>query len=328
MSVLTTDRSAHRGRTNVDPRRPGTARRDQRPWQAGVRAHPRDVLAMSRPRFWVTSVVAIQLGFVLETRRIIPRGDEIVTMAHAAVVAGPLLWLAVLAFNDACDLDSDRINPRKAGSPLVQGRITPRQAVWIGTAASLLAVVVAIPMGELFTIGVAGTVVLAWAYSMPPLRLKARAGADVVVNAAAVGVVGPLGGWVAVSGTTGGFPWPIALIGLMAAAALYLPTTMADHDADRAAGIRTTAVVLGRRATFELGFALWAGSASVALVCAVAGVVVDPSLVQLHLVMAPVLLVLYRVALRERPSFTAITIVAGAYLIPCAAFVVTYVDSI
>ncbi|NEE01938.1 UbiA family prenyltransferase [Phytoactinopolyspora halotolerans] len=292
------------------------------------RIRARDILVMSRPRFWLASAVAVHVGFVLATRRVLPRGDEFLTMAHVALVAGPLLWLAVLAFNDAHDLDSDRLNPRKARSPLVQGRLMPRQATRIGLAASLLAVLVAVPLGALFASGVAATLLLAWAYSAPPLRLKARAGADVLVNAAAVGVVGPLGGWVAMRGSTDGFPWPIAVIGLLAAAALYLPTTIADRDADAAVGIRTTAVVLGSRVTLELGFALWLASAVLALACAVADVVVSPSLVPLHLVIMPILLVLYRRLLTGRPSFAAITVVAGAYLVPCAAFVITYVDSI
>jgi chlorophyll synthase len=288
----------------------------------------RDLLALSRPQFWLLSVVAMQLGFVLATHRILPRGAEILTMANAALVAGPLLWLAVLAVNDARDLDSDRINPRKARSPLVRGRVTAPQAVRIGTGAGLLAVLAGLPLGATFSLGTALVVLLGWAYSTPPLRLKARAGADVLVNAGTVGVLGPLGGWVATTGTTDRFPWPIALVGLMAVAALYLPTTVVDLAADREVGVRTTAVALGRRATFALGFALWTGSAVLACGLAVAGVVVDPSLLPLHLLMMPVLLGLYWTMLAGRPSFPAVLVVAGAYIVPCTAFVLTYVESV
>lgn len=204
---------------------------------------------LSRPRFWVLSVAAMQLGFVLATHRVLPRGPELVSMALAVLVTGPLLWLAVLSVNDAYDLDSDRNNPRKAGSPVVRGRFTPAAALRIGAVASLAAVLAALPLGGMFALGTGLTVLLGWAYSAPPLRLKARAGADVVANAFALGVLGPLGGWVAVTGTVDGFPWPISALGFMAVAALYLPTTMVDHDADGRVGIRTTAVALGRRAT-------------------------------------------------------------------------------
>lgn len=287
-----------------------------------------DLLRMSRPQFWLLSTVAVHLGFVLATHRVLPRGFELVTMANAALVAGPLLWLAVLAVNDAHDLDTDRASPRKVESPLVQGHVTPRQAIRTGCVAGLLAVLAAVPLGGWFALGTAALVLLGWAYSAPPLRLKARAGADVAVNALAVGVLGPLGGWVATTGTIEQFPWPIAAIGLMAVAGLYLPTTLVDRDADRAAGLRTTAVALGRRATFELGFALLAGSAALALALAATGVVLDRSLLPLHILVAPGLLGLYRVLLADRPSFAAVLVMAGAYAVPSAAFVATYVEAV
>jgi chlorophyll synthase len=287
----------------------------------------RDLLLISRPHFWFLSFVAIHLGFVLATHRVVPRGHEIVAVANAALVAGPLLWLAVLSINDAWDLENDRANPRKADSPLIQGRVTPEQAFRVGVIASVLTVVAAVPLGRLFTMGTAVVVLLGWAYSTPPVQLKARAGADVVVNSFVVGVLGPLGGWVATTGTIDRYPWPISVVGMMAVAALYLPTTLADRDADGRVGVRTTAVMLGRRATFEIGFALWAGSAVLALLLAATDTVIDPSLVPLHLLMTPVLLALYRILLKAPSTFGAVLVVAGTYAVPCAAFVMTYIES-
>ena len=288
----------------------------------------RDWITLSRPHFWFLSLVALHLGFVLATHRLVPRGEELITMAIAALVAGPLLWLAVLSVNDAWDLDNDRVNPRKAGAPLVRGRITPREAVRVGVIASLASVLVAVPLGRLFAVGTALVVLLGWAYSAPPLRLKARAGADVIVNSVVVGTLGPLGGWVAMTGSIQGYPWAISIIGVMAVAALYLPTTLVDREADHRVGVRTAAVALGSRLTFEIGFALWVGSAMLALGLAVTGVVIDRSLVPLHLLIAPVLLTLYRVLLREPSSFGAVLLVAGTYVVPCAAFVLTYIESL
>lgn len=282
-------------------------------------------MRIARPRFWIASVVSIHVGFVLATHRIMPTGGQIWELAPAAVSAGPLLWLSVLAFNDAHDVATDRLNPRKADFPVVSGRVTPREASIIGVVSGTLSVVVAAAVGPLFMVGTALAVALGWAYSAPPLRLKARPGADVAVNAAAVGLLGPLGGWVAVTHTGAGYPWLISVIGVLAAAALYLPTTISDIDADIAAEIRTAAVALGRRVAFELGFWLWTASAAIAFVMALTGTVIDESLLPLHVVMAPFLLALYRVLLRDRPTFRAITVVAAAYLVPCTAFVVTYV---
>lgn len=282
---------------------------------------------MARPRFWVASVVMAEIGFVLATHRIVPRGFELVTMAHVALVTGPLLWLAVLAVNDAHDLDSDRVNPRKAGAPLVAGRVSARDAVRIALVAAAVTVLAALPLGPLFATGTALVVVLGWAYSAPPVRLKARPGADLLANAV-VGVLGPLGGWVAFTGGAQGFPWPIAVLGVLAAAALYLPTTAADADADRSAGIDTIAVRLGARATFEAGFGLWTASAALAFWLALNDVVLDRSLLPIQAVATPVLLVMYRVLLKGKPAFSAITVVACAYLVPCGAFALTYVESL
>lgn len=286
----------------------------------------RDVLAVSRPRFWTASFVMAEIGFVLATHRIVPRGPEALTMLHVFAVTGPLLWLAVLAVNDAFDLATDRVNPRKAASPLVAGRVSRRAALRIAVAAAALTVLAAVPLGALFTVGTALVVLLGWAYSAPPMRLKARPGADLLSNAV-IGVLGPLGGWVAFTGGAAGFPWPIAVVGVLAAAGLYLPTVAADRDADREAGVGTIAVSLGPRAVFELGFALWTASAALAFFLSLNGIVLDPSLVPLQLVATPALLAMYRLLLRDRPSFTAITVVACAYLVPCAGFAVTYVES-
>lgn len=285
----------------------------------------RDVLAMSRPRFWTASFVMMELGYVLASHRIVPRGPDLALMAYACLVTGPLLWLAVLAINDAHDLASDRVNPRKADSPLVAGRISTRGAFSIAVAAGLATSVASIPLGALFTAGTTLVVLLGWAYSVPPVRLKARPGADLLANAV-VGVVGPLGGWVVFTGGAAGFPWQLAVLGILAAAGLYLPTTAADREADEQAGIGTIAVALGPRAVFELGFALWTASALFAFFLTLNGIVLDASLLPMQVVVTPVLLVLYRVLLRSDPTFPKITVVACAYLLPCAGFMIGYVD--
>jgi len=68
------------------------------------------------------------VGILLATHRLVPPLEEWPRLIVGAVVMGPLVWLAVLAVNDAYDLPSDRLNPRKAKSPLLDGRITLRAA--------------------------------------------------------------------------------------------------------------------------------------------------------------------------------------------------------
>lgn len=87
--------------------------------------------------------------------------------------------------------------------------------------------------------------VMSLAYSMPPLRLKAVAGADWVINMLGFGVLTPWAGW-AITGR----PLPLAEGMVLWAfcplfAALYPLTQLYQLDEDRARGDRTLAIRLG-----------------------------------------------------------------------------------
>ena len=192
---------------------------------------------MGRPAFWVVSIVPYYVGILLATRQLVPPLEDWPRLIVGAVVMGPLVWLAVLAINDAYDLPSDRLNPRKAKSPLLDGRITLRAAKRLAFAAAVAAVGMSLHVGIVFALGVLLAVLLGYAYSVPPVRLKTRAGFDVAVNALALGAFGPLAGWAAINPDLSDFPWLMGLQGTLAAVGLYLPTTLADLEADRAAGL-------------------------------------------------------------------------------------------
>lgn len=83
------------------------------------------------------------------------------------------------------------------------------------------------------------------AYSVPPLRLKAVAGADWVINLIGFGAVTPFAGWVATGRpvTPAGW-WLFAAFGALFAA-LYPLTQLYQMDEDRERGDRTLALRLG-----------------------------------------------------------------------------------
>ena len=169
------------------------------------------LVAVSRPWFWPVSWVPAYLGTVLASHAWLPGRADAGRAMVALLVLGPLVWGAVLAQNDLQDLRSDRLNPRKATAPLVTGALSARRlrvAYRVVTAAALASALV---VGPLFVLGVAGVLVLGWAYSVPPLRLKTRPGWDVAVNALVVGVVSPAAGW-AITRTPWEFPWQFAVI--------------------------------------------------------------------------------------------------------------------
>lgn len=266
------------------------------------------LLAVSRPWFWPVSWVPAYLGTVLAGHAWLPARADAPRAAAALLVLGPLIWGAVLAQNDLHDLPSDRMNPRKATAPLVTGAVSARRLrIWYAGLA-IGSVAVALFVGPLFVLGVAGVLLLGWAYSVPPLRLKTRPGWDVAVNALVVGVVSPAAGW-AITRPPWGFPWQFALIGVLFAAALYVPTTVTDLAADRDAGYTTFAVRYGHRLAHRIGVALWGCALAVSIVCAALDVLVPRSTLTAQLVMAPMLLAAYAI-LTRRPTIAKLAVVS------------------
>lgn len=284
----------------------------------------RDVIAVGRPAFWVVSIVPYYTGILLATHRLIPPVEEWPRLVVGAVVMGPLVWLAVLAVNDAYDLPSDRLNPRKAKSPLLDGRITLRAATRLAFAAGVAAVGLSLLVGIVFALGVLLAVLLGYAYSVPPVRLKTRAGFDVAVNALALGAFGPLAGWAAITPDLSDFPWLMGLQGTLAAVGLYLPTTLADLEADRAAGYHTIAVRFGARTTYLIGYGAWIAAAALSVILAATGTIIPRSMLVLEVVMVPVLIAAYPKLIGPHQSFKGIVVLASLFLFPCAAFALTY----
>jgi 4-hydroxybenzoate polyprenyltransferase len=284
----------------------------------------RDLLAVGRPAFWVVSVVPYYVGILLATHRLVPPMEDWPRLLTGAVVMGPLLWLAVLAINDAYDLPGDLLNPRKSKSPLLDGRISLKEAKQLAVVAGIASIAVGLLVGFVFTLGVMLALVLGWAYSVPPVRLKTRPGFDVAANSLALGTFGPLAGWAAVNPDLSDFPWLMALQGTLAAIGLYLPTTLADLAADRAAGYRTIAVRLGAGTTYRLGFAFWIAAAGLSVVLAALDAVIPRSMLALEIVMVPVLVAAYRRLIKPGMTFKGVVIVASLFLLPCGTFALTY----
>lgn len=286
-------------------------------------AGPRDIVAVARPWFWPVSLLPYAVGVVLATHRLVPAADRLPRLTVGALVAGPLVWLAVLAVNDAHDLAGDLRNPRKAGSPLVSGRVSPRLALRLAGGASVAAFLLSLAVGTAFAVGTALALVLGWLYSAPPVRLKTRPGADVAVNALGIGALGPLAGWTAVH-PLGGFPWVMAVQGTLVGVALYVPTTLFDHAADVAGGYDTIAVRLGPARTYLLGLGAWVAAAGWSVLLAVTGTVIPHRMAMFELVLVPGLIGGYHALLGRTQSLARIAVVSVLFLLPSVAFVLTY----
>jgi chlorophyll synthase len=161
------------------------------------------------------------------------------------LLAGPLVCATSQAVNDWFDREVDAIN--EPGRPIPSGRIPGRWGLYIAvgwTAVSLLVATLLGPWG--FAAAVTG-LLLAWAYSAPPFRLKRNGW----LGCAACGLSYEGLAWVTGAAVMAGGAMPAApsllLAGLYSAGALGI---MALNDfkaiaGDRQMGIRSLPVMLG-----------------------------------------------------------------------------------
>jgi chlorophyll synthase len=200
--------------------------------------------SFAKPGTWFAPMWAIMVGVVAspQSHWDLPTIGRVLA---AMVMAGPLLCAFSQVINDHFDRDVDRINEplRPTAANLLGGRTIAGVAVVLAA----LAIAIAFALGR--TVGylaIAG-LVLAWAYSAPPLRLKAHNGW--IANAAcAFSYEGFawLAGTAAFGGLTHG---DVILAGLFSLGAHGL-MTLNDFKSiagDRELGLRSIPVMLGEK---------------------------------------------------------------------------------
>jgi hypothetical protein len=145
----------------------------------------RDLWEISRPGIFFVSLVPFYLGYLLAGREFL--GPNILGLLVGFVVWGPLVWLAVLAINDAYDYEGDLLNPRK-NTPLTTGRLSVRGAIVAAYGAVAISLAISYAFRPSAVLATLGFVVCGWIYSVPPLKWKNRPGLDVLSNCTALGV--------------------------------------------------------------------------------------------------------------------------------------------
>ena len=216
---------------------------------------PGYLLALSRPRFWLYLAGPSLVGIAWAATRPgdIVAVDSLLVLGYFLVPANLFLY----GVNDRYDAPIDARNPRKGeAGPEVRYRADRRVGATV-LAAGLLAVPLVVWLPPLAAGSVVGFFALAVAYSAPPLRFKARPLIDSVSNGLYVlpGVVG----YVAV----GGSPPPALAVaaGWLWTMAMHTYSAIPDVEPDRAAGVRTTATVLGPARGLGYCIACWVGAA-------------------------------------------------------------------
>jgi len=213
----------------------------------------RYLVVLSRPRFWLYLAGPVLVGAVYGAQRLgtVAIPEVAVLFAYFLVPANVYLY----GVNDRFDRDTDQYNPKKDGREARYRQGWPVTLVVAGSGLLLLPVAAVLP--EVTWGYLAGWAVLATAYSAPPARLKARPLLDSLSNGLYV-----LPGMAAYAALAGQHPPLAAVLGAWAwSMAMHTFSAVPDVEADRAAGVSTTATWLGpRRALWYCGL-LWGGAA-------------------------------------------------------------------
>jgi len=213
------------------------------------------LLTLSRPRFWLylAGPVVVGVAFGADATSGLFTPLTVGLFAYFLLPANVFLY----GVNDVFDADVDAENPKKddrearwRGDPVAGAAVAA--ATLLGAGTFVLAPSLAWPY-------LAGFFLLGFQYSAPPFRFKTTPLADSVSNGLYV-----LPGAAAYAAVAGAHPPIAALTGAwLWTMGMHTFSAIPDIEPDRAAGIRTTATVLGERRTVAYCLACWLAAAAV-----------------------------------------------------------------
>ena len=135
--------------------------------QARTYPEPSAVLELLKPITWFPPMWAFACGVVSSGEPVLANARIVVT---GIVLAGPLVCAMSQAINDWYDREVDAIN--EPGRPIPSGRIPGQWGLYVAGIWTVLSLLVAATLGRWVFIAAIVGLILAWAYSAPPFRLK------------------------------------------------------------------------------------------------------------------------------------------------------------
>jgi 4-hydroxybenzoate polyprenyltransferase len=206
------------------------------------------LVQVSRPIIWPVLPLVYALGL---------------NVSHADVTTAAVLQMILLSFpmnligcglNDIYDYESDRLSSRRRAIWGAVVRDEDRPLVF----RACLAMIPLIVLGALLTgnwFNIVATVLLilvAWLYSVPPIRLKERPPLDSLANGLGFFLLPFVMGY-SLGADPRAMPLRYYLLGLCVCG-IHALASAADYEVDRAAGHRTMAVAFGRRTAVGVAF--------------------------------------------------------------------------
>ncbi len=207
------------------------------------------LIQVSRPIVWPVLPLVYALGM---------------QAGHAALSAVAIAQMVLLTFpmnliggglNDLYDYESDRRSPRRRA---IWGAVMlpmDRPFVWQACVATMPVVILGGCLARNWDnfVTTVSLVLVAWLYSVPPVRLKERPPLDSLANGLGYFLL-PLAMGYSLGADIRTIPTRYYFLTLCVCG-IHALATAVDYDADRAAGHRTIAVVAGRRVAAILAFA-------------------------------------------------------------------------
>jgi len=211
---------------------------------AANRPEPSAILEVLHPITWFPPMWAFACGVVSSGASIV---DNWLLLLAGVILAGPLLCATSQVVNDWYDREVDAIN--EPNRPIPSGRIPGDWGFKLSIIWTLMSLALALVLGPwVFGATVAG-LILAWAYSAPPLRFKQNGW----LGNAAVGFSYESLAWITGAAVMigGAMPdWRVLALALLYGLGAHGIMTLNDFKAiegDKQMGVRSLPVQLGVR---------------------------------------------------------------------------------
>jgi 4-hydroxybenzoate polyprenyltransferase len=223
-----------------------------------------DYVLHLRPVEWPIMAAHTTVGYLLA----VGLGGAAQGERLGPALLGLALWVGclnggTLALNSAFDQDEGDIAYLRNPPP------PPRHLAAFALLLMAAGQVAALALPPAYQAAYAVCFVLSVLYSVPPIRLKAVAGADWVINMVGFGTLTPFAGWAATGRPLGATEAIVLLAFCPLFAALYPLTQLYQMEEDARRGDRTLALILGVRRSLDatiaaatVAFALFAWAAA------------------------------------------------------------------
>jgi chlorophyll synthase len=222
---------------------------------AGSRPELKGMLQLLKPITWFPPMWAFACGAVSSGTTL---SQHPWLLMAGILLAGPLVCGASQVVNDWFDRHVDAIN--EPGRPIPSGRVPGQWGFYFAIAWSLLSLAAGIALGPVVGAATLLGLILAWAYSAPPMRLKMNGWwGNLAVGISYEGLAWVTGAAVLLGGTLP--DWRILTLAALYSLGAHGIMTLNDFkaiDGDRALGIRTIPVQLGPDAAALLACAVMA----------------------------------------------------------------------